>query len=294
MLHACTGSIRVDKMVSGVTARKGIQRFAQMPFRAFMRLFGQQGSFDRQFSGVEPVMATSSGAINEHCSNLWPHLRFPAYFTGEMCLVPGTSGWPCSRFPQLYFSQKGSRQTFHTDTAKTEMWSAICRGQKRYSVVPITEVWQKLGRNFNLPRALRRPEDWPLGLRIWEGVLNAGEVLYLPAGAVHAVRTEEDTINVVDNFVDAGNLGPLSSVNVDLMKQGEHHPYGIMLDWLSRENMRTNIFDTRGLVQDANTTAAGFPPWGTLAAWIGRSHRLSAGICTDDGLVTCGNDRFNA
>merc|ERR1712124_146485 len=52
----------------------------------------------------------------------------------------------------------------------------------------------------------------PLGFPIGTGIVGPGELLYLPAGAVHAVDALEDTVNIVNNIADVGNLVEPSAV----------------------------------------------------------------------------------
>lgn len=266
MLLDCKGSLPVHKMVDSPGIRKGVQLVALAPFKEFVHLFAVKGGFNSRCGPIGPVYS-DSGSIRDHCRSLWRHLRFPAFFTGQMRLHAGRTGVPYSEnphFPAFYFSQKGARQTWHMDEPRTELWSAICRGRKRYRVAPLSRAWRRWGVGVDLGVHLSRPGLRPLRLPVWEGTAAPGEVLYLPAGALHAVLAEEDTVNIVDNFVDASGLGPVSGVNARLLEHEAAHAG--LAQWLRQPGMRTRTFDGGGVVLDANATARGFPSWADLVA----------------------------
>ena len=74
---------------------------------------------------------------------------------------------------------------------------------------------------------------------------------------------EEDTINIIDNFIDAGNLLPASKVNMEMLRIcGDR--CSAMLEWLECPSRLTDVSDALGKVIDPNTTARGFPAWGDL------------------------------
>jgi len=114
-------------------------------------------------------------------------------------------------------------------------------------------------------RVLRDAEGVPLGVPIREGVLEAGEVLYMPAGAVHSVDALEDTVNFLANFVDIGGLGPLSDINIRLLEDQAPDLAALLRNQsqLSMQERRRTwpVHHALGPVEGPASVARGFPRW---------------------------------
>jgi len=274
MLRHCRGDVVVERMHSR-TKRKGLSHIGKVSFRRFLELWSRNG-FQEEFAStvgkVGPVFAAATDSIRTHCKHLWRHLRFPSYFSGEMQVHSERRGESFrmdaehNDYPTFYFSQKGCGQALHVDIPKTEIWTAVCRGLKRYFAVPLSVAWYRFGKNTNFHQLLRQRNfdaqgHWELPL--WEGTVSPGEVLYLPAGSLHAIWSEEDTINIINNFVDVGRLLPVSEVNVEMLRICGSD-CASMLEWLQSPARFTEVVDAIGKVSDPNTTARGFPAWGEL------------------------------
>ncbi|CAE8713543.1 unnamed protein product [Polarella glacialis] len=216
----------------------------------------------------------------------WSHVqaalakcKFPSLFhwRTELLLHSVANGKAYSEeriFPTFYWSQKGFRQAAHVDIPLTELWSALCRGKKWYYITPLSVAKRLLGVTFDELRNMHHNPDRFSGLPIWQGALSPGEVLYMPAWAIHAIMSEEDSVNIINNFIDVGDLGPVSQGNVQMLKESlQSHvttlpwPHADILRWLEDPSSRVRVFDGQGPVAEGNVTARGFPSWNDLLTW---------------------------
>lgn len=275
----CNGSVHVNVMTEGDGQRKGSRVVGTLPFQEFLELFSTPGGLEARFGTDGPFGGTfvqqddpENDSIRKLCTRSWGDLRIPSYFTGQMGLQTGTG-------IIIYFSQRGFRQTFHVDLPRTEFWGSICRGRKLYRVVPFSVAVPGLVaeaesatatlRALKL-RLLRDAENVPLGVPVWEGIVEAGEVFYMPAGAVHAVNAPEDTVNFLANWIDIGGLGPLSDINIKLLKD-QDPDLTALLESQAQLGMQERlqswpVLDAVGLVDDPASVARGFPRWGDLVS----------------------------
>eukprot|EP00746_Dinoflagellata_sp_MGD_P014774 gnl/MRDRNA2_/MRDRNA2_132538_c0_seq1.p1 gnl/MRDRNA2_/MRDRNA2_132538_c0~~gnl/MRDRNA2_/MRDRNA2_132538_c0_seq1.p1 ORF type:complete len:417 (+),score=68.30 gnl/MRDRNA2_/MRDRNA2_132538_c0_seq1:110-1360(+) len=285
LLKKCRWKIQVSKMAD-TTVRKGVVDVGELDISDFLGLFTNDGRkrFQDLAGHLGPVHGASK-SIRDHCPSLWQYIRFPAYFTGDLHLrYPKGKieheGLPKftivdAEYPSLYITQKGARMTYHVDGPETEVWLAVCRGKKKYRITPLSLVWQKFdGYVSNLQSVLQRlavePDNHPFGLPVWQGSIELGDVMYMPAGAVHSVETQEDTINIVNNFLDAGGISPFSQINLEMLR-ADLEKHRSVLEWTaSPEGLHgTDVFDNAGIVTSPQVTARGFPTWGDLVMkWL--------------------------
>lgn len=269
MLNGCTGNVQLLKKTSGTANRKGLKQIGNLNYTEFVRLLEEEGGFERAYG--KGHYFGHGQRIDYSCPDLWKHVRIPSYFTGQLLLrrvhQPGGI--------DMYFNTKGLTQTYHIDVPKAELWASVCSGRKRYRVVPRSVASQKIGWGGKLHKLLLlRPEEWPLGLPVYHGEIGPGELVYLPAGSLHAVENLEDTLNIVNDVIDAGSLIPISAVNERIMRAGcaswvvgpcRKGQFGNFLDRMHRG---TQVFDGQGAVSDAAKVPEGFPTWGDLVSWI--------------------------
>lgn len=251
--------ISVKPFSTNYWERKSCGQPVDMMFAEFLELFDRPGGLDERLGIAGPFFADWVD-IQKYCGDYGRSIRIPAYFTGAVH----------STCPSFYYGQKGFNQTWHVDYLPAELWTSICQGKKRFRIVPMSVAWEHLGNVSmkDMHRLLLRPSEWPLGMPIWEGEVEAGDLLWFPAGALHAVENLENSAGVVSNFIDAPNLAPLGSVITELLKD-----WG---DWSRPFNFRgfgsydnvslMPVFDELGKVIDASMTPRGYPLWGILEA----------------------------
>lgn len=276
----CSFTVDVSKMVEGSRVRKGVKHIADLAASEFMELFGTPGGFQRAYGNGSYFGIGRVASILHDCPALANHLRIPAYASGQIRLHASHSG----DF-DFYWSTKGLNQTYHVDMPKSELWGSVCRGRKYYRVIPRTVAAQKLGWGDSAHKfLLLRPRAWRTGMPVYHGEVGPGELVYLPAGTMHAVDNLEDTVNLVNDAFDVGNLGPMSWVNRRVL-EGRVLPWGWMkvlhaigiwqprdhwrkaLEWTEDPNHRTSVYDGAGLVTDASQAPRGFPTFSQLREW---------------------------
>eukprot|EP00746_Dinoflagellata_sp_MGD_P015802 gnl/MRDRNA2_/MRDRNA2_135297_c0_seq1.p1 gnl/MRDRNA2_/MRDRNA2_135297_c0~~gnl/MRDRNA2_/MRDRNA2_135297_c0_seq1.p1 ORF type:complete len:519 (-),score=77.92 gnl/MRDRNA2_/MRDRNA2_135297_c0_seq1:434-1990(-) len=105
-------------------------------------------------------------------------------------------------------SRSGS--TVHIDPLGTAAWNALLVGRKRWALLdsdlPRAEVEAPglTPLEWFHERLPRLREKYPS--KVYEAVLEPGEVMYVPAGMWHAVLNLEFTVAVTHNFVGPGNF----------------------------------------------------------------------------------------
>merc|ERR1719161_923919 len=138
-------------------------------------------------------------------------------------------------------------------------------------ISPLSAVWGLSGEEEKLKELVGgellsqmhdRDPMFHSALPVWKGDVKPGDVVYCPAGAYHAVQTLEDSITIVNNFIDAGKLLPFSEINYAMLRKDAEQ--SDLANWLQNSSMRTSVFDEKGVVTDANSTARGFPKWSDL------------------------------
>ncbi|KAF0743864.1 hypothetical protein Ae201684_001507 [Aphanomyces euteiches] len=105
-------------------------------------------------------------------------------------------------WPSLFIGNNHTTSGLHVDWGSTAAWMGLLQGQKRWRIAQPSE------RPFLYERVQDDLEAHPLmqHAHIYEGVLEAGEVIFIPADSPHQVVNLDMTIAVAMNFVDGGNI----------------------------------------------------------------------------------------
>ena len=138
---------------------------------------------------------------------------------GEGLWRKGGSPWDD---PDVFASKAGTRTHVHIDSHCTRFWMLMLSGRKLWRVMPPSEGehlapaarGDGAGEHFEAdvlePRA-ERNADVGASLsevrRLYEFVLQPGELVLIPERWAHAVHNLDDTIAMTYNFVDEANLG---------------------------------------------------------------------------------------
>ena len=91
----------------------------------------------------------------------------------------------------IFIGPEGSGSDFHVDPICADAWMVLLEGRK---------TWQIHGTD---------------GV-VYSGIQEPGDLIFVPSGALHAVKNLDFTIAVTHNFVDSTRLDELN----DLMKKG--------------------------------------------------------------------------
>lgn len=122
-------------------------------------------------------------------------------------------------WPSLFVGPQGSRSSLHVDSGGTHFWMAVTSGEKFWRVFPRSElallgpVWTPgtfdphlaCGAADGDPTAPAASDSLQL-TSPWEGVVRAGDVIFIPANCAHFVLNLTDTIAVSANYVDESNV----------------------------------------------------------------------------------------
>jgi len=158
-------------------------------------------------------------SLERTCPALLADVRIPRLCPVDlMSLLPRDSAFGCAedgshQWPSLFVAPAGSATTLHVDTYHMRFWMALLKGRKRWVTFPPEHVHDLmpadsqafpsrfkanlLSLNSTAQHRVRYAWD-----QRWEGVLNAGDILFLPEGWVHQVHNLDLTIAVAGNFVD--------------------------------------------------------------------------------------------
>ncbi|KAH9125075.1 hypothetical protein AeMF1_004260 [Aphanomyces euteiches] len=115
----------------------------------------------------------------------------------------------------VFIGNNHTTSGLHVDWGSTAAWMGLLQGQKRWRIAQPSErpfLYERVqdGSPAKFDVDLFDPdlEAHPLmqHAHIYEGVLEAGEVIFIPADSPHQVVNLDMTIAVAMNFVDGGNI----------------------------------------------------------------------------------------
>eukprot|EP00446_Apocalathium_sp_SHHI-4_P050313 CAMPEP_0177363416 /NCGR_PEP_ID=MMETSP0368-20130122/38238_1 /TAXON_ID=447022 ORGANISM="Scrippsiella hangoei-like, Strain SHHI-4" /NCGR_SAMPLE_ID=MMETSP0368 /ASSEMBLY_ACC=CAM_ASM_000363 /LENGTH=219 /DNA_ID=CAMNT_0018826195 /DNA_START=325 /DNA_END=983 /DNA_ORIENTATION=+ len=208
------------------------------------------------------LLAASQGHSGSIAGGCFGMRAAPLIFPGNAAAPLPPSGFPSSvwlRARVLHLAEELPDDESHRQPKERVVDGDVHREETvldHTAVGCLGEAWK--GRR--LAQILKNP-DGHSSLPIWEGVVSRGEILYLPAGAIHGIWAEEDTVNVVLDSIDVGGLGPVSQRNAELMEEavmqggGGAALYKNLYRWFRNPQMRLQVFDGEGPVRDPNATA---------------------------------------
>ena len=167
------------------------------------------------------------------CPALFDDIRSPRYFPADCKLQNSATilrqidrNHPCASFhpqlsasmhPSLFVSSNRTHSSLHADSRGTRFWMALFHGTKRFRLWNASDTLRCLRATDTdtahpLQYATTFDDDafFPDARRsaalahcvAWEGVLSAGEMIFIPEGWPHAVYNNDDTVAVSYNFYD--------------------------------------------------------------------------------------------
>ncbi|KAH9185893.1 hypothetical protein AeNC1_012130 [Aphanomyces euteiches] len=147
------------------------------------------------------------------CPKLLESLVIPKYFAVDALQRVCTKN--SAYWPSLFIGNNHTTSGLHVDWGSTAAWMGLLQGQKRWRIAQPSErpfLYERVqdGSPAKFDVDLFDPdlEAHPLmqHAHIYEGVLEAGEVIFIPADSPHQVVNLDMTIAVAMNFVDGGNI----------------------------------------------------------------------------------------
>jgi len=141
-----------------------------------------------------------------------------------------------SGYPNLYVASNGTQTVTHVDRDHSAFLTFMCKGGKRWRVLPFEELRKVVkkakpspiarARRHNMadPAYLRYPTDQLPDLhdvetfarefpevRFFETTVGEGEALYVPQGTAHAGESVGESFMITHNFIDSSACGAARS-----------------------------------------------------------------------------------
>ena len=193
--------------------------------------------------------------LPDNAAELCSELSIPIYFEDDLLQLLPEGAMYHNAWPSLFVGPRGTRSGLHVDAFGSNFWMAVLEGKKhwmlfrredaallgpsyRVSLDPSFAA-EKDGDGFGLGDTAGERGEGLDHLKSaaggWDFILEAGEVLFVPAGCPHGVRNETDTIAISANYVDTSNLSlvigelellstedPRAKVVLDSLKEKQH------------------------------------------------------------------------
>eukprot|EP00752_Nemacystus_decipiens_P008342 g7456.t1 len=150
-------------------------------------------------------------------SLLADRFQVPKFFAGDMLQRLAGQGLPYTdSWPSLFVGPKGSKSDTHIDSFGSHFWMALLEGKKRWVLYPkedaplLYPVWPEgchdpiFEADLDNPDVVRTPAV--LQAKGSSCVLEAGDLLFVPAGCPHRVENLTNTLALSCNYVDATNV----------------------------------------------------------------------------------------
>lgn len=145
----------------------------------------------------------------------WFPVDMYSYATARVHPVSGSAS------PTLFLAAAGTRSSLHVDFLHTNFWMVLCRGRKRWRLVPSAHLpclypMYLADLNPSFPAdldAVQANRVWPdpkypahAHAEILETILEPGDLIFVPRGWAHQVENLEISVAVSGNFIDGSNL----------------------------------------------------------------------------------------
>jgi histone arginine demethylase JMJD6 len=154
-------------------------------------------------------------SLPQSCPELASEVIIPKYFSGDYLQGAAPGSLYRDSWPSLFVAPRGLVSDLHVDTFGSNFWMALFSGRKQWTFFPAEEtrlLYPSFAASMDpvfdvdvlAPDFRRHPllaDTHP-----FRCVLEAGEVLFVPAGCAHHVVNITDSLAISANFVDDSNL----------------------------------------------------------------------------------------
>jgi Cupin-like domain len=156
--------------------------------------------FDEKLDELCPSILRGAGGF--------PEFALPAFVATDHMRRCGANAPVCNT-PSLFVDAAESQSGMHIDNGHTHFWMLVVHGGKTFRIFPASmrrPLYSSASRFRFAPDVFGPPdyERFPL-LRLVEGAeasLRPGDLLYIPAGTIHQVSNDFDTVALSGNFFD--------------------------------------------------------------------------------------------
>jgi len=150
-------------------------------------------------------------SIPQNCPELLNSFVVPKFFSGDKLLrvpeeLPFALDWP-----SLFIGAKGTQSGLHVDAFGTSFWMYLLKGKKLWHFYPqksATFLYEDRATNsFEVNSFGPDYQKYPLHKVVTptEYTMQAGDLIFVPAGIPHQVANLEDTVAISMNFIDFTN-----------------------------------------------------------------------------------------
>ena len=228
-----------------------------------------------------------------NAASMCAELRIPDYFADDFLQHLPDGSMYKDAWPSLFVGPRGTRSGLHVDAFGSNFWMAVMEGKKHWTLFRrgdtallgpsyVMSLDPAFAADGAIGDADGHARDADAGQHLlsaaggWDFVLEAGEVLFVPAGCAHTVVNCCDSVAISANYIDASNLD--LALDELIVSQAEDTRLEPIVDTLGslRRSLATNDVDqieTNASLMGAATTDGG------------------AGHCRDGG-TDCGGIRF--
>jgi hypothetical protein len=157
---------------------------------------------DMEHGGPTAAFYLKDWVFEHELPELRDHFQPPKYFRSVTERLP----WPWPKWRWIFIGPGGTASHLHVDFLNTSAWNAVFGGRKRWVFFRPEDA------RFLYRGAVNAFEPdvdrFPLFRRARPIVYEqrAGEIVFTPAGWWHAVRNEEITIALSENFINVTNV----------------------------------------------------------------------------------------
>ncbi len=169
----------------------------------------------------------TSWCFREHCPELLGDFQIPALFSED---------W-LEELPELndmlwlFLGPAGAGMGLHQDLGHTAAWNAQVTGRKRWALIsPRYDEWVYEGEVDAFEPDLVRYPDFAQ-VEVWEGTVEAGEILFIPGGWWHQTVNQEIGFAITANYVDITNYQRVLDC---LEEYGEAELYAMLMEIVER------------------------------------------------------------
>mmetsp|Transcript_11218 Transcript_11218/g.17627 ORF Transcript_11218/g.17627 Transcript_11218/m.17627 type:complete len:306 (+) Transcript_11218:856-1773(+) len=155
--------------------------------------------------------------LPDNAPDLCSELNIPVYFADDYLQHLPEGSLYRDAWPSLFIGPEGSRSGLHVDTFGSNFWMALMEGTKHWRMYDKDDCHllgptytSSLDPHFAAEMFLAGDKEvgdhCAMQARGWDFHLEAGEVLFVPAGCPHAVDNVTLTVAISANFVDSSNI----------------------------------------------------------------------------------------
>ena len=166
--------------------------------------------------------------LPRQCPEMLENWTVPKYFVQDFFQRVKKKGFHYKNaWPSLFFGLPDSFGGLHRDSGGTAFWQYVIEGKKDWRVL---NTMQGITLNFF--------GDKP---RIWEGVVEPGEFIYIPGNCPHQVKNIGETLAMSGNIISKDSLETMKAEVRLRRKRDFYPPYEMLHDTIMQPGFDTSF-----------------------------------------------------